>query len=234
MKTLTIRLAAPLQSYGNEINFTHRTTNNYPSKSAIIGMIAAALGYSRDDKRIQDLNKLTFAVRIDQPGKTLTDFQIVEWDLKKSERKLTYREYLQDAVFVVAIGGKSNEIDQIKTALMHPHYALFLGRKANVLAGILQLNEFVDQDPIDALEHLPWQASTWYQKRQKNKEIYKAQIIADANLLYNGKTIINKDQVGSFNTKNRYYCNRKLNTIWIKLHNPYFKSNTQHDVMASL
>ena len=50
MKTATIRLTAPLQSYGNSASFNQRTSDSYPTKSAIVGMIAAALGYSRESK----------------------------------------------------------------------------------------------------------------------------------------------------------------------------------------
>jgi len=56
MKTLTIKLKAPLQAYGNEVTFRRRTTSPYPTKSAVIGMISASLGYSRNDKRILELN----------------------------------------------------------------------------------------------------------------------------------------------------------------------------------
>ena len=41
MKTLTIKLTGPLQSYGNEATFSRRTSYHYPSKSAVIGLIAA-------------------------------------------------------------------------------------------------------------------------------------------------------------------------------------------------
>ena len=61
MKTLTIKLTAPLQSYGNEATFERRTTNDYPTKSAVIGMVAAALGYRRADARIASLNELQLA-----------------------------------------------------------------------------------------------------------------------------------------------------------------------------
>ena len=77
MKTLTIKLTAPLQAYGNEASFERRTSWPGPSKSAIIGMIAAALGLRRDSEQIGELNSLAFAVRIDQPGKIMTDFHTV-------------------------------------------------------------------------------------------------------------------------------------------------------------
>lgn len=104
MKTISIRLTSPLQSYGNEAQFARRTTGDYPSKSAIVGMLAAALGYQRDDPAINALNDLLFAVRVDQPGQVMTEFQTAEW--KPGTRKLTYRDLLQDAVFVVAIGSE--------------------------------------------------------------------------------------------------------------------------------
>lgn len=96
MKTLTIKLTGPLQSYGNEATFSRRTSYHYPSKSAVIGLIAAALGYRRGDLRIKRLNELKMAVRIDQPGRTLTDFQTIEYNQKNGKRSLSYRDYLQE------------------------------------------------------------------------------------------------------------------------------------------
>ncbi|WP_369347136.1 type I-E CRISPR-associated protein Cas5/CasD [Amylolactobacillus amylophilus] len=111
MKTVTIRLAGLLQSYGSEANFNYRTTLGYPSKSAVIGMIAAAFGYERDNPAINRLNNLAFAVRIDQPGRALQDFQMVHMQKgKQIQSKITYRDYLQDAVFVVAIGSEDSEL----------------------------------------------------------------------------------------------------------------------------
>ena len=90
MKTLTIKLKAPLQAYGNEATFERRTTNPYPTKSAVIGMISASLGYDRNDKKILKLNDLEFAVRSDQPGQIVNDFQIVEY--AKSATKKTIKK----------------------------------------------------------------------------------------------------------------------------------------------
>lgn len=150
MKTLTLRLTSPLQSYGNQASFSRRTAATYPSKSAVIGLISAALGYQRTDPRIQALNELAFAVRIDQPGRTLTDFQTVEW--KKNTRKVTYRDYLQDAVFVVAFEGDDEQIEKISDALRHPVYQLYLGRRANVPAGPLSLTIHRNSQPVDVLK----------------------------------------------------------------------------------
>ncbi|MFB0972276.1 MAG: CRISPR-associated protein Cas5, partial [Neofamilia sp.] len=63
MKTILLKFAGPLQSWGTDSHFETRKTDFYPSKSAIIGIIAASFGYERDDnEKIQELNELDFAV----------------------------------------------------------------------------------------------------------------------------------------------------------------------------
>lgn len=44
MATLLLRLAAPLQSWGADSKFEIRKTNREPTKSGVIGLLAAALG----------------------------------------------------------------------------------------------------------------------------------------------------------------------------------------------
>lgn len=238
MKTITIKLAAPLQSYGDEANFDRRTTGRYPSKSAVIGMIASSLGYQRNDSRINNLNKLSFAVRVDQPGSILRDFQVVEWNPSKEERKLTYRDYLQDAVFVVAIGSDdANLIAEIKWSLLHPKYQLFLGRRANVPAGRLQIQES-DENPVIALENQEWVAAPWYQKKKQKKQTVEVNLFADANLLNTDSDRIKmvKDQVASFDPRNRQHEFRALASERILLNNPLYKDIdvTDHDAMSVL
>ena len=236
MKTITIRLAGLMQSYGDEANFDYRTTSRYPSKSAVIGMIAAALGYQRNDPRIVDLNQLAFAVRVDQPGNILRDFQIVEW--KPGERKLTYRDCLQDAVFVVAIGSEDEAlIAQIKTALTHPKYQLFLGRRANVPTVNMQIQEISD-DPVQALKKREWAASAWYQNRKRHEKEVNLNIFADANLITDNpnRTKMVKDQVVSFDPRDRQHTYRALRHKRLSFENPSFRSSdaTEHDAMSAL
>lgn len=233
MKTLTIKLTAPLQSYGNAATFERRTTNTYPSKSAVIGMIAAALGYQQTDSRIVTLNELSFAVRIDQVGRHLTDFQTVEW--KKNVRKVTYRDYLQDAVFVVAIGSENDPlIDNIEWALRHPRFQLFLGRRANVPAGVLQLQVFADATPITVLQKMTWQAAPWYRKRHQRPVL---DILADADLLAGHQSILVSDRVVSFDQRDRQCGLRAMAKTKVKLtslDSTGDESETQHDAMKFL
>lgn len=228
MKTLVINLSAPLQSFGNEATFIRRTTDAYPSKSAVIGMLAATLGYQRDDDRIETLNDLLFAVRIDQPGKVLHEFQTVEW--KKDARKITYRDYLQDAVFVVAIGSEDDGfIDELKMALRHPKFQLYLGRRANVPAGAIKIHIVADETPIQVLRTLNWQASEWYQKKQR--VTVSVEIVADAELLPEVVSFIKKDRVISFDQRGRRYGFRETAATEVTLNNPQYK---EHDPIPYL
>lgn len=233
MKTLTIRLAGPLQSYGTESTFLYRGTNTYPSKSAIVGMIAAALGYRRDDQRIEELNKLFFATRTDQVGSVMNDFQIVEY--KAGKTKLTYRDYLQDSVFVVAIGSENIQlIDKIAYALKHPIFQLSLGRRSNCPAGVLKIEEFMNKSPLEVLKTMSWQASKWYQRKHKHQQDVLVEIYVDTLLDKDNSsvdTFMQKDLVGSFSEKHRFHKNRLISNLSIKLENPYFeKTLPQHDI----
>lgn len=234
MKTLAINLKAPLQSFGNEATFIRRTTDPYPSKSAVIGMLAAALGYQRDDERIETLNDLLFAVRIDQPGKILHEFQTVEW--KKDTRKITYRDYLQDAVFVAAIGSHNDAlIDELEAALHHPKFQLYLGRRSNAPAGVIKTHLVPDKSPIEVLKVLDWQASDWYQQQQRHHQhqqpTISVEVVADAKLLPEKSSFIVKDHVISFDQRNRRYGFREAATTEIQLNNPDYK---EHDPMSFL
>ncbi|HBF74611.1 MAG TPA: type I-E CRISPR-associated protein Cas5/CasD [Lactobacillus sp.] len=226
MKTLTIRLTAPLQSYGGAVSFARRTTQDHPSKSAIIGMIAAALGYRRNDDRIVQLNELSYAVRADQVGRILTDFQTVEW--KKDKRKITYRDYLQDAVFIVAVGSENAElIDQIHDALKRPKFQLSLGRRSNVPAGVLKMEEFPNSDPVATLSEMVWQASSIMQKKRKRDAEVTVEIFSDAELMPDRYESMAKDKVISFDQRNRRFDFRAETSKFVDVANPFFEENTQ-------
>lgn len=237
MKTITIRLAGPLQSYGNEAPFNLRTTTRYPSKSAVIGMISAAFGYQRDCSEIQAFNHLSFAVRVDQPGKLLTDFQTKH----STKPYITHRDYLQDAVFVAAVGSDNEQlINEINEALHHPKYQLFLGRKANVPGGALKTQVLKNTDPLAALQQLPWQASEWYENTHyQRRDSITLKVLADANLTPDVESTMVKDMVKSFDQSLRQHGFRAVTerTVTIKIMRKHEnrinddESDTHHDPM---
>ena len=55
MYTLLLRLSGPLQSWGSDSLYDNRNTDYYPTKSGVIGLIAAALGLKREDS-LEKLN----------------------------------------------------------------------------------------------------------------------------------------------------------------------------------
>lgn len=232
MKTLAIKLAAPLQSYGNEATFSYRTSYHYPSKSAVLGMIAAALGYRRNDSRIVKLNQLKMAVRIDQPGKTLTDYQTTKYGPKSKDVTISHRNYLQDAVYMVAISGDDDQIDLINFALHHPKFQLYLGRRANVPAGPLMTTLF-NLDPISVLKHYEWQAAEWFQRRHRNQANYSVEIIADNELIPSNISSLVKDNIGSFDQNRRWHLYRAVSSMTISLPNKFCQEK-EHDVFANI
>src|SRR5699024_9890080 len=114
MKTILFKLSGPLQSWGTQSHFETRQTDRYPSKSAVIGIIAASLGYRRDeDKKIQQLNDLDFGVRVDQTGESLRDYQTVK-DYKKNGKvdrtDDAGRNEWEEALCVLAMGHEQHEL----------------------------------------------------------------------------------------------------------------------------
>lgn len=241
MKALVIKLTAPLQSYGDQASFNYRTSFHYPSKSAVLGMIGAALGYRRVDRANQKLNDLKFAVRIDQPGTMMTDFQISQYAKGK---KLSHRNYLQDAVFLVAVGSDDDTlIEQIFYALKHPKFQLYLGRRSNPPAGVLKTWLFDEQTPITALKQMSWEAPKYYQQqklveiRKRGKDQVRLTLVADAELLPEKPNFLAKDLIGSFDEKHRSYKYRAVAETMIEINAEKIEdslSDTDHDVMANI
>lgn len=127
MATLLLRLAAPLQSWGSDSKFETRKTDREPTKSGVVGLLAAALGLRRDDTEgLARLNGLRFAVRADQEGSLLVDFHTAK---SRDTSYVTYRHYLQDAVFLAGLeSGDEALLRELEAALRHPVYPLYLGR----------------------------------------------------------------------------------------------------------
>ena len=225
MKTVLLKLSGPMQSWGTSSHFVTRNTDYYPSKSAVIGIIAASFGYRRDeDEKIKKLNDLDFAVRVDQVGVLRQDYQIAskyneDWIIK--DTYLTYRYYLEDSVFVVALSSEDEKwMDEIIYALKHPYFQQFMGRRSCPVPIDFVLKES-EQEAIDALKNLAWQASEHYQR--KNKE-YIADIYADKELLDDEPYSTRNDRVVSFSQKERKFGPRFEVKSSIKL---YYKDDAK-------
>lgn len=128
MSTLLLRLAGPMQSWGTDSKFDVRRTGREPSKSGVIGLVAAALGIRRQDREgLNKLLSLRFGVRVDREGSMMRDFQTA----KGKSDYVTYRYYLADAVFVAGLESEDTELlQQIGRAIEAPAFPLYLGRRS--------------------------------------------------------------------------------------------------------
>ncbi|MGI6578685.1 MAG: type I-E CRISPR-associated protein Cas5/CasD [Saccharofermentanales bacterium] len=233
MKTILLKLAGPLQSWGTRSHFETRHTDLYPSKSAVIGIVAASMGYRRDDDlKIQELNHLDFAVRIDQSGQLLRDYHTARKYKSNGDFDRTYvtnRYYIEDAVFVAAIGHENNEfIEKIEKGLQTPYFQSFLGRRSLPLTADFLLGVY-DTDVITALRNCPWQASERYQQFHLNR----LNVYSDADLGCEGMQAgIRKDYVVSFSQKSRRFGFRSELRFEITV--PKLQESTKHDAFAAL
>lgn len=133
MSVLLLRLAGPMQAWGVQSRFGMRDTGREPSKSGVVGLLAAALGRPRHAD-ISDLAALRMGVRVDREGTLLRDYHTAQNVYRAKggtkETELSTRYYLSDACFLVGLEGEMRFLHALHDALRNPRWALFLGRRA--------------------------------------------------------------------------------------------------------
>lgn len=162
--TLLLRLKGPLQSWGAASRHQRRETRPVPTKSAVVGLLAAAEGRRRTDP-VEDFAALEFGVRVDQPGTLLRDYQTAaDWQRNpRADAKLSERFYLQDACFVAGVSGPDALLKGVEQVLRNPVFPLYLGRRSCPADPRLVIGR-VDLGVEDALRQVEWQASAWYRR----------------------------------------------------------------------
>lgn len=222
MATLLLRLAGPMQSWGADSHFDTRRTELEPTKSGLVGMLAASLGRRRDEA-IDDLVALGYGVRSDQPGTVIEDFQTVRGE----KNYVTRRYYLSDAVFLVGI--ETEELDMLNRlsySLNHPAFPLFLGRRSCPPDPKMVL-EIVDMSLKEALETYPFQGKNLDKNRKPTFSL-------EGNTGKLCKRL--QDEPVSFNPINRRFKNRlvsHLDSDPIRVHEDQI-SKTDHDAFGGL
>jgi CRISPR system Cascade subunit CasD len=148
VKHLIFQIAAPIMSWGNEQARSERTSDGHPRKSAVLGMVGAALGKPREDPwHAETQDALGFAALVLQPGTRMTDYHTVltpqgpkRYETRAAEISAsdytvqTFREYLCDAYFLVGFwqlpGGRGAELEAMAKALEEPVWEVYAGRKS--------------------------------------------------------------------------------------------------------
>ncbi len=159
MPTLLVQLYGPMQSWRLGPRLERRPTQPLPTKSGVVGLLAAALGRPRGS-RIEDLAALRMGVRVDRPGVLETDYQVVRNVVQAKGRGLknaqTWRGYLADAAFLVGLEGERRLLEELARALKTPQFVPYLGQKgflpaAPLYRGLrlqLGLEEALASEPI--------------------------------------------------------------------------------------
>lgn len=193
-----------MQSWGTSSRQALRGTDRQPSKSGIIGLLAAAQGRRRSES-IEDLAGLKIAVRTDQPGRLIRDFHTARTRDGKNSMPLSQRYYLEDAVFVVAIEGPAEIIEGLGKSIMAPKFQLFLGRKSCPPSAPMFI-KITDDPLLPAIRNATWQASEQYRTANKGRT-QRLEIIFDSAESPTGYV---QDVPVSFDPQHRLYRTRAI------------------------
>jgi CRISPR system Cascade subunit CasD len=235
MSVLTLRLAGPLQSWGASARFARRTTESAPTKSGVIGMLAAAAGIERgDDEKLKPLAALRFGVRIDQPGTRVKDFHTAHHGVTGKSMPLSERFYLADAVFVAALEGDHRLLAELHAALRAPVYAPFLGRRSCPPSLPVELRLHDHARLQDALREEPWQASPWYRKQYRGQDHVELTVLREAETHEQNTADTLRDQPLSFAAEHRRHALRTQVTCSVRIPNPSARQLPRHDPFDAL
>lgn len=150
---LALMLDAPLMSWGVSSRFQRRTTDLHPSRSALCGMICAAMGLDKgsgaESAALARMERVTFtfytlprsnpardgvlAIRRMEDFHTISDTVNAKGE-KLKNAVLSHRQYLLDARFAVLLTGDAEWLGQIAVALRDPVWGLWFGRKSCIPA----------------------------------------------------------------------------------------------------
>jgi CRISPR system Cascade subunit CasD len=153
---LLFRLYGPLASWGETAVGEVRPSAAWPGRSAIIGLLAAALGIRRDEEERQRALTASYgmAVCVENSGELLRDYHTTqvpperrgvlhhtrrdELNADTLHTILSQRDYRTDALYTVALWQKNESsgksLQQLAQALQRPQFTLYLGRKSCPLA----------------------------------------------------------------------------------------------------
>ena len=156
-RAFAILLDGPMQSWGCSSRFTRRETEAFPTKSALVGLLAAAAGIDKhgpdEAEKLAPFSALRLTVyRLPRAAGRLvgrlTDFHTVgggydarasAFDKMSIPRKasggasanavITHRTYLNEARFIAAFEGDAETITTAIRHLENPVWGVWFGRK---------------------------------------------------------------------------------------------------------
>lgn len=142
---LVFTLAATLAAMGDLAGHERRGSLTWPGRSAILGLLGAALGVERGGD-FSALDALRVAVAVFDEGALLRDYHTVQSVPSAAVRRpnsrpealaasglrtgttITLRDYRAGALYGVAVWG--GDLAPLRDALAAPRFTLYLGRKS--------------------------------------------------------------------------------------------------------
>ncbi len=158
MKTLILKTQG-MSAYGLQTFDVHRKVNHFPTRSAVMGLLGAALGIKRDQhEKLYALSyKLKIAVQVNNAGQKIVDYHTVQnfrSPMGKIQKgtKPTYREYWCDSEYSFAITADDETIGLLGAKVKSPVFMLFQGRKSCPLTRPLFEDIVNNENPANALK----------------------------------------------------------------------------------
>lgn len=139
---LTFALVAPLAAFGELALGEIRPSQARPTRSGLLGLVAACLGVERSDEaahqemeRCFGLGTLTLA-----PGRMSVDYHTVQFrepDTSSLTTRITRRQYREDVWHLGALWERETapwSLERVAEAMQRPVFAPYLGRASCPLA----------------------------------------------------------------------------------------------------
>jgi CRISPR system Cascade subunit CasD len=160
MEYLVIQLYGPMASWGEIAVGESRHTDIKPGKSALLGLLAAALGLDRSQESLHSemAQYYRLAIKLHSAGRPMRDYHTTQapdsvgrfrYRSRRDELVvgrarlgtiLSSREYRTDALAIVAVSAEASarwDLMRLADALKRPRFHLYLGRKSCPLAAPL-------------------------------------------------------------------------------------------------
>lgn len=184
---LVFTLSANLGAMGEFGGHERRSSLDWPGRSAIIGLLGAALGLRRSDD-FSELEQLKMAVAVFGDTTPLRDYHTVQTVPTAKARRpqsrpqalrdarqdlntiITLRDYRCTPLFGVALWTLMDAGDllaRVQHALLQPGFVLYLGRKSCTLSAPLAPRRVQAVQPQQALHHIqlpPWRQNARAQR----------------------------------------------------------------------
>lgn len=166
---LVFTLSSTFGAMGDLAGHERRGSSLWPGRSAVLGLVAAALGIRREEAgRLADLERLSVAVSVLAFGEPLRDYHTVETIPtaaakrpdsrraalaaagRRTNTTVTLRDYRMGPLFTAALWGEG-DLAGIEAALCKPAFTVYLGRKACPLSAPMAPRIVAAPGPVEAL-----------------------------------------------------------------------------------